>query len=172
MKDTFFVLTFLVLVFGTVSFLKDRANTKLAGDILYQGEKTKKTINIIKWSLNIVAILYILKGLYQSMIARDLMAGLDIGVFLASYYLFFINYYIKPVVLAEEGIIKYNNFIRWKHIQGYEIDESNNGKYKLRIKYKRPSEMKVKRMIIDIKEKEQIKNILRDKVIRTELPVV
>lgn len=169
MESTYFVLTFLVLVFGVVSFLKDRANTRLGGKVLYEGRKESQAVVIIKWILFSLAIIYILYGVYNAVKGGSIMAGMDIGVFIAAYYIFFANYYTKSVILAEEGIVKYNNFIRWKHIKAYEFKESNGEKYKLILRYKRPSEMKIKRLIIDIYNKDEIHRILKDKVIRTEV---
>ncbi|MBS4537906.1 hypothetical protein GOQ27_05500 [Clostridium sp. D2Q-11] len=169
MESTYFVLTFLVLVFAVVSFLKDRANTKLGGKVLYKGRKEGKTVTIIKWILFSIAIIYILYGAYNAVKGGSIMAGMDIGVFIAVYFIFFANYYTKPLMLVEEGVVKYNSFIRWKHIKGYEFKDTNGEKYKLILRYKRPSEMKIKKLIIDVYNKEEITKVLKDKVIRTKV---
>jgi hypothetical protein len=166
MDSTYFVLTFLVLVFAVVSLLKDRANMKLVGEVLYEDKKENGIINIIKWILFGVASIYLIYAGYNMIIDKNIIKNIDIGVFFSVYYIFFANYYTKPFVIGEEGVIKYNNFIRFKHIQNYEFKDTKGEKYKLVIKYKRDTELKVKRLIIDIYDKEEIENIFRKKVIR------
>lgn len=166
MNSTYFVLTFLVLVFAVVSLLKDRANMRLAGEIIYEDKKENGIINIIKWVLFAVALIYIIYAIYNMIIDKDIMANIDIGVFFAVYYIFFANYYTKSFMIGEEGIIKYNNFIRFKHIHGYEFKDTKGEKYKLIIKYKRDTELKVKRLIVDIYDKKEIEKIFKNKVIR------
>ncbi|MGO1369885.1 MAG: hypothetical protein ACTHVE_09350 [Senegalia sp. (in: firmicutes)] len=166
MDSTYFVLTFLVLVFAIVSLLKDRANIRLAGDILYEDKNRNETINIVKWVLFGVAFIYILYAIYNMIIDKDIMTNIDIGVFFAIYFIFFANYYTKAFIIGEEGVIKYNNFIRFKHIIGYEFKDTKNEKYKLIIRYKRDSELKSRRLIVDIYDKKEIEKIFKNKVIR------
>ncbi|MGO1713173.1 MAG: hypothetical protein ACTH0B_06660, partial [Senegalia sp. (in: firmicutes)] len=81
-------------------------------------------------------------------------------------FIFFANYYTKAFIIGEEGVIKYNNFIRFKHIIGYEFKDTKNEKYKLIIRYKRDSELKSRRLIVDIYDKKEIEKIFKNKVIR------
>lgn len=167
MESTYFVVTFLVLVFGVASFLKDRANSRLAGDVLYEGKKVSNAVIIIKRLLVVLAIIYILYEVYNAIKGGNILLGMDMGVFVALYYIVFANYYINPVILAEEGVIKYNNFIRWKHIKEYNFKDINGEKYKLILRYKRPSEMKTRKLVINIYNRDEIQNILKENVIRT-----